>query len=97
MGALLSQRSMYIFNYIVNMIITGTTVSWCFRGQHSIPFALGNLFKYHWGSVAGGAFILNILYPFDIIYDQLKPSDHTHGTYRTLCCCCEKILDLARS
>lgn len=79
------------------MIISGTTVSWYFRKNHSVMFGLGNLFKFHWGSVVGGAFLLHLLYPIDIVYDMVKPSQDDHGPYRKFCCCCEKLLDLARS
>jgi Plasma-membrane choline transporter len=82
---------------LVNMIVSGTTVSWYFRKSHSLMFGLSNLFKFHWGSVAGGAFLLHLLYPIDIVYDIFKPSQNDHGPYRKFCCCCEKLFDLARS
>lgn len=85
------------FPMIVNMLISGTTVRWHFTGSHSLPFAMGNLFKYHWGSVVAGAFLLHFVYPIDLIYDIFKPSQANHGAYRRFCCCCERVLDLARS
>lgn len=85
------------FLMIVNLLISGTTVHWYFRDRHSLTFAMGNLFKYHWGSVVAGAFLLHFIYPIDLIYDILKPSQTNHGPYRTFCCCCERVLDLARS
>lgn len=82
---------------LVNLLISGTTVHWYFTERHSLPFAMGNLFKYHWGSVVAGAFLLHFVYPIDLVYDILKPSQNNHGAYRRFCCCCERVLDLARS
>jgi hypothetical protein len=69
-----SQRIMYLFIDLVNFIVSGVTISWFFTDNYSILFPISILFRFHWGSVAGGAFLLNILYPFDIIYDLVKPS-----------------------
>ena len=60
-------------------------------------FSLGNLCRFHWGSVAGGALLLNLLYPLDLVYDIVKPSQQSNGMYRKMCCCCERIFDLAKS
>lgn len=81
--------------YLDNFLFSGVAVSWHFTGKHSLCFPLGNLFRFHWGSVAGGAFLLHVLYPFDLAYDIIKPAPHS--PLRAACCCCERLLDLARS
>lgn len=78
--------------------MSGVAVTWHFMGDISISVALERLFKYHWGSVVGGAFLLNILYPFDLIYDLFKPDPTVKGGIAScLCCCCERVLDLSRT
>lgn len=72
-------------------------MSWFFRKKHSIPFAMGNLFRFHWGSVVAAAFLSHLMYPLDLVYDIFKPAPNSRGFYRSMCCCCEKVLDLARS
>ena len=88
---------MYLYPYPVNFIISGSAANWFFEDQHAVCSSLGAFFKYHWGSVVGGAFLLNVLYPFDLIYDLLKPPQDDYGCYRSMCCCCERVLDLSRS
>lgn len=67
-------------------------------GELSFSVAMARLFQFHWGSVVGGAFLLNILYPFDLIYDLVKPDPTAKGGLcSALCCCCERLLDLCRT
>jgi hypothetical protein len=58
-----------------NFLISGTTVFFYFKNQLSVPFALGNFFKFHWGSVVAGSFLLDFFYIFDIFYDFCKPKN----------------------
>ena len=81
-----------------NFLISGTTVYFYFKNQLSIPFALGNFFKFHWGSVVAGSFLLDFFYIFDIFYDFMKPkNEESLSTFAKICCCCDRVLGLARS
>ena len=95
LGPMFPQRSMYSSFNQDNFLFSGVAVIWHFTGKHSLRFPLVNLFRFHWGSVAGGAFLLHALYPLDLLYDLCKPSPHS--SLRAVCCCCERLLDLARS
>lgn len=52
------------------------------------------LFRYHWGSVVAGSFLLNFFYLIDIIYYffRSKPTNKT-----SICCCCDRVFGFARS
>lgn len=62
-------------------------------------FGLSNLFRFHWGSVVAGSFLLNFFYLFDVLYDALKPPETSRGCYKTftsICCLCDRLLGFAR-
>jgi hypothetical protein len=81
-----------------NFLISGTTVYFYFKNQLSIPFALGNFFKFHWGSVVAGSFLLDFFYILDVFYDFMKPRNEENlSVFAKICCCCDRILGLARS
>jgi hypothetical protein len=91
---------MYLSPHSVNFLMSGMAVGWHFTGDRDLQLSLVRLFRFHWGSVAGGAFLLNILYPFDLVYDLLKPKQTVRGNSCLsgfCCCCCERVLDLART
>ena len=88
---------MYSYYHLVNFIISGSASHFYFEEEHAVCESFGALLKYHWGSVVGGAFLLNVLYPFDMIYDLLQPAQDSQGCYRSMCCCCERFIDMARS
>jgi len=84
-GTLLFERIMYMHCNLVNFLLAGSTVSWYFRKEHTLSFAINNLFSFHWGSVVAGSFLLYILYPFDLICDFIKPSN-PDSTFNFICC-----------
>lgn len=58
-----------------DFLISGMTVYYSFKKKHVFSFGLGNLFKFHYGSVIVGSFLLNFFYLFDTFYDFIKPSN----------------------
>lgn len=59
---------------------------------------MGNLLKFHWGSVVAGSFILNFFYIFDTFYDFSKPRDSQNlSLFAKICCCCDRALGFSRS
>ena len=59
-----------------------------------------SLFRFHWGSVVAGSFLLNFFYIPDLMYDFLKPNENNRGCYKcftTVCCCCDRFFGFARS
>lgn len=59
-----------------------------------------SLFRFHWGSVVAGSFLLNFFYIPDLVYDFLKPNENNRGCYKcftTVCCCCDRFFGFARS
>ena len=72
---MLSEISMYLYIYLVNFLVSGCAVTYHFLGDSRFMFGLSNLFRFHWGSVVAGSFLLNFFYLFDVLYDAIKPAE----------------------
>lgn len=69
-------------------------------GDSYIMNGVKSLFRFHWGSVVAGSFLLNFFYIPDLVYDFLKPNENNRGCYKcftTVCCCCDRFFGFARS
>ena len=60
---------------IVNFLVSGSTITFYYHKNISYLFGISNLFRFHWGSVVAGSFILNFFYFFDVLYDAIKPTE----------------------
>lgn len=71
-----------------------------YMGDSYIMNGVKSLFRFHWGSVVAGSFLLNFFYIPDLMYDFLKPNENNRGCYKcftTVCCCCDRFFGFARS
>jgi hypothetical protein len=91
------KESCNYFVILVDFLISGSSVYFVFKKQFNFSFALGNLFKFHWGSVVAGSFLLNFFYIFDAFYDFFKPNHKSPTLLSKMCCCCDRLLGFARS
>jgi hypothetical protein len=68
---------------IDNFIIAGNGVDYYF-GSFDLFKPLGRLILYHWGSVAGGSFIIGFFGFFDAFFDFFKPT--SQNNWHANCC-----------
>lgn len=65
MGDTVPERFMYLFNNIVNFMVSGNAADWYVKGGRASNCCtpVGRYFKYNFGSVVGGSF-LNAFFNF---------------------------------
>ena len=56
-----------------NFLISGSGVTYALWDSSKFLFGLKAFFRFHWGSVVGGSFMINFFFIPDLLFDFIRP------------------------